>query len=183
MGKHSLPGSGLFVRSVVASILRWVAIIAAPLLIGAAVWLFVVQPRTSDEPGSTATDTPTASEAPLLSPSPLPLGEAQATTTATVAPAPDPSPLPGKIQVLNGTKKADVEGVAATRLKDRGYQVTFTGKAAKSYAVTTVFYQEGHIDLANQVAQVLGAREVKPAPETLDKSIPVTAVVGDDFQP
>ncbi len=183
MGKHSLPGSGLFVRSVLASILRWVAMIAVPLLIGAAVWLFVVEPRTRDVAEPTATETPTASETPLLSPSPFPLDEAQATTTATVAPAPDPSPLPGKIQVLNGTKKADLDDAAAKRLNDRGYQVSFTGKAAKSYSVTTVFYQEGHIDLANQVAQVLGAGEVNPAPETLDKSIPVTAVVGDDFQP
>jgi hypothetical protein len=84
--------------------------------------------------------------------------------------------------VLNGTAKEGLATKAADRLRADGYEIVAVARASRSYDKTTVFYQPGQKGLADQIARFLGASEVSPAPDNLDKDIPVTVVVGNDFK-
>lgn len=84
--------------------------------------------------------------------------------------------------MLNGSDTSGLALKAADRLRKDGYDVVNVAKAASTYQKTAVFYQPGSKSLADQVAKVLGATEVKPAPSNLNKSIPVTVIVGNDYK-
>lgn len=71
---------------------------------------------------------------------------------------------------------------AAKRLEEAGYTVVATQNASRRYDKTTIFYQPGFKQMAEGVARTLGVGSVQPALENLDKQIPVTAVIGDDYK-
>lgn len=162
-------------------VLKWVLIAALPTLAILGVLRLVNQPdkpKIKTEPAATVTTaapqlSPTPSSAPTQSPS------------ASLSPTANPSPTAtkGKLQVLNGSTTAGLALKAADRLRKEGYEVVNVAKAAGTYQKTTVFYQPGNKGLADQVAKILGATEVKPAAANLNKSIPITVVVGNDYKP
>lgn len=178
MGRHSLGDERVFWRSVVLFVAKWAIVAALPALAIWGVFRLANQPgeKPKEKVVATSSPTPTVSASASASPSETP----SATPSAT--PSPTKSPTKGKLQVLNGSKTTGLALKAAERLQKDGYDVVNVAKAAGDYAKTTVYYQSGQKTLADQVARLLGATEVKPAPSNLSRSIPVTVVVGDDYR-
>lgn len=164
------------------STLKWVALAIIPVLAAWGVYNLVKDSQKNPEGRApVASPSPSPSPAPSISPTPA------ASPAASPTPAPSPSPSPakkagGKVQVLNGTS---VEGRAVKvgkRLEAAGYDVVATAPAARGYEKTTIFYQPGFEQMAKDIAALLGLGVVQPAPSNLDKSIPVTVVVGADYK-
>ena len=180
MGRHSLDDQTVFWRSAVLFGLKWLAIGVLPLL----VILGIVRLVTSEEQ-------PVETVPQAVDPAPSPEPETEPAVTETVEeeqPQESPPPSPTAqanlaVQVLNGSDTEGRGNAAATELRSEGYEVVAVGNAARKYEKTTVFYQAGYERQANDVARVLGAEVVEPAPDNLDKQIPVTAVVGNDYEP
>ncbi|MGH2768710.1 MAG: LytR C-terminal domain-containing protein, partial [Actinomycetota bacterium] len=97
------------------------------------------------------------------------------------SPALRPAPL-GILQVLNGSSTPGLGRAAADRLRALGYGVVAVKKAAHHYDLTTVFYQPGVEGLAGRVAAAVGATKGGLAPASLNASVPVTVVIGDDYR-
>lgn len=160
-------------------VLKWTLIAALPAL---AVWGTLrllnqpEEPTIATQPAPTVA-TPPAQPSPAESPSP------PSSPAPSPAATPSPAAAKGKLQVLNGSNTAGLALKAAERLRKEGYEVVNVDKAAGEYEKTVVFFQPGHKGLADQVARILGATEVKPAPGNLNKSIPVTVVIGNDYKP
>lgn len=163
------------------STLKWVALAVIPVLAAWGVYNLVQDGKKSNTAVTIASPSPSPS--PIASPSP----------TATVSPAPSPiptvspSPSPakkagGKVQVLNGTAVQGRAPKVRDRLEAAGYDVVSTAPAARSYDKTTIFYQPGFQQMAKDIAALLGVGVVQVAPSNLDKSIPVTVVVGADYK-
>ncbi len=180
MGRHSIEDDLSFKRSILMSTLKWVALAVIPVLAAWGVYNLVQDGKKSN------------TAAPIASPSPSrPSPIASPTPTATVSPAPSPiptvSPSPskkasGKVQVLNGTAVQGRAPKVRDRLEAAGYDVVSTAPAARSYDKTTIFYQPGFQQMAKDIAALLGVGAVQAAPSNLDKSIPVTVVVGADYK-
>ncbi len=180
MGRHSLDDQTVFWRSAVLFGLKWLAIGVLPLLVILGIVRLVTQEDQRVE---------TLPEATSPSPSPEPETESAVTETAeegTQEASPSPSPTAQaklSLQVLNGSNTEGLGNAAATELRKEGYQVVAVQNAARKYEKTTVFYQQGYEQQANDIARLLGAELVEPAPDNLDKQIPVTVVIGDDYKP
>jgi len=148
-----------------------------PVLAALGIWRWVAV--SGDEPKQ-------VSASPSAVPSATPT-EALPAAAPTVEPVAEettpPAATGGKLQVLNGSGTPGLALKAKEKLEQSGYEVVATSNASRSYAKTTVFYQEGHLDLATQVAALLGASKVEAAPSNLDKDIGVTAVIGADYKP
>lgn len=171
MGKHSLEDSGSFWRSLVLFVLKWVGIAVLPALAVFGIISLLTQSASDGEPQAQPTVEATFSPSPSPSPSPAP------------SPTPEPSPTPkGPVQVLNGTTTRGLAASAAEELEQAGYEIAGLGNAASQYERTTVFFQPGHEALANEIAAFLGADVIEPAPDSLQNEIPVTVVLGDDFE-
>ncbi len=182
MGRHSIEDDLSFKRSLVMSTLKWVALAVIPVLAAWGVYNLVQDGKKSKTAAPIASPSPSR-PSPIVSPSP----------TATVSPAPSPiptvspSPSPskkagGKVQVLNGTAVQGRAPKVRDRLEAAGYDVVSTAPAARSYDKTTIFYQAGFQQMAKDIAALLGIGVVQAAPSNLDKSIPVTVVVGADYK-
>ncbi|MGH2771480.1 MAG: LytR C-terminal domain-containing protein, partial [Actinomycetota bacterium] len=87
-----------------------------------------------------------------------------------------------RLQVLNGSASKRLAARAAGVLRDAGYRVVATLPARERYPTTTILYQPGNRALAEQVAKLLGASRLRPAPPGLDRSVAVTVVVGADYR-
>lgn len=85
------------------------------------------------------------------------------------------------MQVLDGANSGIRAAKAKRKVQQSGYEVVFEGATSRPYQVTTVFYQPGNEELARALQSVVGATDVLPAPANLDKSIPVTVVIGADY--
>jgi hypothetical protein len=95
------------------------------------------------------------------------------------APSVDPGSV--TIQVLDGFKQdggAAADGVADT-LGGDGYQVIARNDAL-AYDVTTVLYNPGSEDAAQQVAQTIGAGDVRAQSGNLSTAVDLHVVVGSD---
>lgn len=148
-----------------------------PVLAAAGIWRWVS--GQDDAPKQTA-----ASPTPASSPT----GVTESVAAApTIEPVPDETTseaaLTGKLQVLNGSGTPGLALKAKEKVEQAGNEVVATANASRSYAKTTVFYQEGHLEFAKQIAALLGTSKVEVAPSNLNKEIPVTAVVGADYKP
>ncbi|HLF70103.1 MAG TPA: LytR C-terminal domain-containing protein [Actinomycetota bacterium] len=171
MGKHSAPQRARFYRSLAAYVARWLAVLA--LLGGVAYGLIRLLPR--EVPSLSASRGPSASPSPVPSIEP---GEPGVVDSGS----PSPSESAGTVQVLDGAGKlANVDAAIAT-LNRLGYRVLGPEATSRHYATTTVFYQPDERQLADAVAEAFHGAQVVAAPSSLDPSIPVTLVIGDDFQ-
>jgi LytR cell envelope-related transcriptional attenuator len=182
LGKHSAGDDRVFLRSLILSIAKWTVVAAVPALAALGVWK-VVHLRTAADSPVVATSSPRPSATASSSPpdaSPLPSPSPSSTQSP---PSPAPAPHSGKLQVLNGTSTTGLALKAAQKLREAGFEIAATAPAAKSYPKTTIFYQPGKEQLARDVASVLGLGAIAPAPGNLDRSIPVTVVVGADYRP
>jgi hypothetical protein len=100
-------------------------------------------------------------------------------------PAPDPpaaiDPAEVSVQVLDGYRQDG--GAAATavfeQLQDAGYNIIARNPAI-AYDVTTVLWTAGHEEEGRQVAQAIGAAEVREQPGNLSTQVNVHVVVGAD---
>jgi hypothetical protein len=94
-------------------------------------------------------------------------------------PAIDPSTV--SVQVLDGYRQDG--GAAATavfeQLQDAGYNIIARNPAI-AYDVTTVLWTAGHEEEGRQVAQAIGADEVREQPGNLSTQVNVHVVVGAD---
>jgi hypothetical protein len=180
VGKHSLEDERVFWRSVMFFVLKWMGVVALPLLAVWGIWRLVRQP---DQKAVAPTVQTQRSPSPTPAPSPAP----SPTKAASPSPAPSPSPSPtgepkGQIQVLNGTGTTGLARRAADKLTAAGFEVVTVQNASNRYDATTIFFKPGFEEQAREVGRVLGTTKVEPAPSSLQRDIPVTAVVGADYQ-
>lgn len=171
MGKHSLE-DGSFWRSGALFFAKWIGILVLPLLA-----ILGIANVVSDL-GSPPDEPAVVQTSPEVSPTPEATEE---------PPPPSPSPSPeatkdGPLQVLNGTNRAGLAGSAAEELREAGYTVSEIGNAARQYDETTVFFQPGEERLAEEVAAFVGTDIILPAPDNLQDDIPVTVVLGADYE-
>ena len=175
MGRHSLEDDRVFWRSVMFFALKWMGVVALPLLAVWGIWRLVRQPEERAVAPRVATIS-----SPTPSPSPLP-----ESPVPSPSPSPPVSPSPaekGQVQVLNGTSTTGLANRASAKLKTAGYEVVSVGNSARPYEETTVFFKPGFEQMGRDIAAILGTGKVEPAPETLTRDIPVTVVVGPDFE-
>lgn len=166
MGKHSSPDSA-FWRSVVIAGASRLGIVILILLVAFAFWRLVIRRDASDQPPGEVPGELSPSPAVDLSPEP--------------SPAASPGAGEGRIQVLNGSGSAPKVQAAQSKLEQAGYEVAASDATARSYARTTVFYQPGAQPRADAIVSLLGLGVTQPAPENLDKSIPIAVVIGADY--
>jgi hypothetical protein len=181
VGRHSLEDERVFWRSVMFFVLKWMGVVALPLLAVWGIWRLVRQPdQKAVAPAVQTQRSPSPSPAPSPSPSPT-----KAAASPTPAPSPTASPTgaaKGQIQVLNGTGTAGLARRAADKLTAAGYEVVIVQNASRRYDATTIFFKPGFEEQAREVGRVLGSTNVEAAPSSLQRDIPVTAVVGPDYQ-
>lgn len=182
MGRHSIEDDLSFKRSLFMSTLKWVVLAVIPVFAAWGVYNLVQDGKKTEPEAPIASPLPSR-PSPTASPSPTATVSPAASPAPTVSSSPSPSKKAGgKVQVLNGT---GVQGRALKvrdRLEAAGYEVVATAPAARSYEKTTIFYQPGFQQMAKDIAALLGLGVVQAAPQNLDKSIPVTVVVGADYK-
>jgi hypothetical protein len=170
VGKHSLPDSPAFWRSLLIFGARRFGVVLLILLVALGFWRLVIR---RDESGR--------------QPREIPGEDSGILPSIDFSPEPTPSPSPtaaagrGKIQVLNGGGSAPKATAAEGKLKQAGYEIAARAVSSRPYQRTTIFYQPGSQPAANAIVTLLGVGVVQPAPDNLDKSIPVAVVVGADY--
>jgi hypothetical protein len=195
MGKHSLPESPGFGRSVVIAVSKYLILAALLAGVGFGIYQLVSnnsQEQVPEEPVESLPPLPT--DEPDLDFSPVPeetaLTSPGATPTPTLTPSPTASPIPTgsppavgarRMQVLDGAGSGIRAARAVQQLEGAGYEVAATGATSRPYDKTTVFYQPGYEQQARDAAGVIGAADVLVAPANLDKSIPLAVVIGADY--
>ena len=93
----------------------------------------------------------------------------------------DDGPVLATVQVLNGSGDPDLLDEVVGILEDLGYEVVSTGRAARRYDETTVFWSAGHRDDATDLRQA-DARFIAVEPnERLDRTINLHVVIGADW--
>jgi hypothetical protein len=168
VGKHSSPESATFWRSAFIVAARRFGVVLLILLVALGLWRLVIR---RDEAGQPSEEIP---------------GE-ESGALPGVDFSPDPSPTPsgpgggGKVQVLNGSGAADKSSAAEAKLEQAGYEVLAKANSSRPYPKTTIFFQPGSQEAADAIVSLIGVGVVQPAPEGLDKSIPVAVVVGADY--
>lgn len=183
MGRHSAPGRGPFVRSLLAWVLPWVLLAG---VIGSAVWIALGElggealksppagrPAHRSEPGSTdALARPSPS--PALSPNEAPATQAVPSGRAV------PNGAGITVQVLNGSSAAGAAERVADELAQLGYTIVAVQGSSAAYEVTTVFWSS---EQARAAAQELAAYMGWPAeakPANLSAAVDLHVVVGAD---
>jgi hypothetical protein len=186
MGRHSIGQDRSFLRSFLFFALKWVGLAIVPLLVLRGLWgLVVPEPdqgsniTTSSDPADEPLDDQAGD--PAGEPSEPPGQEPAATPSPPATQAPGPGP---KMQILNGSDKVGQAASLATLLRKSGREVVNVEKAARTYDKTTVMYQPGFEQAAQDLAEVVGA-QVQAAPQDakLDKTIPLVVIVGNDYTP
>lgn len=177
MGRHSVEDERVFWRSFGLTLLKWVGVATLPVLAAFGIWRLVAGEDVEPEP-------PKPSVRAIASPSPTLPPPSPVATIASPTPTASPSPVAtkGELQVLNATGVPGKGVEAAKRLEEAGYTVVATQNASRRYDKTTIFYQPGFKQMAEGVAKALGVGSVQPALDNLDKKIPVTAVIGNDYK-
>lgn len=94
----------------------------------------------------------------------------------------DDGPVLATVQVLNGSGDADLLDEVVGVLEELGYEVVSTGRAARRYDETTVFWSAGHRDDAEDLRQA-DSRFIAVEPnERLDRTINLHVVIGADWE-
>lgn len=195
MGKHSAPdGAGVWRAALIsglkylliAAVLAGLAFGAWRLLTGGSAAPPAAQPTPEEflpslgpDGGAGASPFPDQTST-AGSPNP---GPSTPASPALSSPAPSGSPVSGtgRVQLLDGAGSGLKAAKAKRKVEQAGYQVVAEGLTSRPYQVTTVFYQPGNEPLAGALQTLIGATDVLPAPANLDKSIPVTVVLGSDY--
>lgn len=177
MGKHSLPESPGFWRAVIIAGFRYLLILALVGALGFGLYKLVVDRSSSAPPPSQGASLPASP--PQATPSPS--GASVPTPAALQASSASAAEGSGRVQVLDGAASATRAAQAEQKLKQAGYEVTAVGKTSRPYEKTTVFYQPGFQQMAEAIGSLMGATAITAALDNLDKSIPVSVVVGADF--
>lgn len=186
MGRHSLEDERAFWRSVMFFVLRWLAIGALPLLAIWGVWRLVSQPddrAVAPAVVAEVSPTPAAPSPPAATTSPVPPA---ASPSPAISPTSTQSPSPaakGRVQVLNGTSTSGLGRRAADKLAAASFQIDGVSNAARNYPETIVYFKPGFEALAREVGEVIGSSKIEPAPNSLTRDVPVTLVVGANYQP
>ncbi len=159
--------------------------------------LVVADEMGAADPADASADVP---DPPAEEPEPVPEPdsepEPQPEPEPDAEPEPDPEPEPEpdeespveamapgdvSVQVLDGFQ--DDGGAAASSvaeaLESAGYRIVARSPAIRS-DVTAVLWTEGNEEAARQVAEAIGADEVRLQPGTLSESVAVHVVVGAD---
>jgi hypothetical protein len=177
VGKHSLHDDRVYWRSLAAWLGKTLGLALLPLIAGVGFWKLARSQQDSPVAGTSATHaaSPSASALAKVTPSPSPIAE---------SPSPQASPTsqPGKLQVLNGSGTPGLGLKAKKIFEDAGWTIVATANASRQYSRTTVFFQPGSEAMAKTAAGLVGSSTVQPALSNLDRSIPVTVVVGTDFK-
>jgi LytR cell envelope-related transcriptional attenuator len=207
MGKHSLPESPGFWRSVFIAGFKYMVVAAVLAGLGFGIWKLVGNNNEPAAPDAAESLAPLPTDPDLdFSPVPEDTGaEGSAGGTggtpspgASVSPAASPTAAPGaspaaspgaspaapgtgRVQILDGAGSGIRAAKAKQKIEGAGFQVAATGATSRPYEKTTVFYQPGNESLARDIAAVVGATDVLVAPANLDKSIPVAVVIGSDY--
>jgi len=203
MGKHSLPESPGFWRSVSIAGFKYIVVAAVLAGLGFGVWRLVGNndEPSSPDPAESLPPLPTdpdlafspvpeetggeggtgSSPAPGASPSPAAPSTTVPAASPGATPASPPPPGTGRIQVLDGAGSGIRAAKAKQQIQGAGYAVVAEGATSRPYEKTTVFYQPGNEQLARDVAALVGATDVLVAPVNLDKSIPLAVVIGSDY--
>lgn len=166
-------------------VLRWMAIVALPLLAIWGVWRLVRQPNERAVAPAVVAErslTPPAAS-PQATASPPPASPAASPSPAATQ-SPNATPAAkGRVQVLNGTSTGGLGRRAADKLAAAGFEIDQVTNAARNYTETTIYFKPGFEAMAREVGEVLGSSKIEPAPSSLQRDVPVTAIVGADFQP
>ncbi|MGQ0679600.1 MAG: LytR C-terminal domain-containing protein [Actinomycetota bacterium] len=207
MGKHSAPDSPGFWRAAAIAGFKYLAVAAVLAGLGFGAYSLlraddsatpVADPVPTDDPfGGVSPDpdlelgtipepevSPADGTTPPADPSPDPTPTSTPDSSISPSPAPLGSAVPGTglVQILDGAGSGIKAAKAKQQIQASGYQTTGDGQVSRPYQVTTVFYQPGQQQLAEQVKTVVGASVVAPAPASLtDTTIPVTVVIGLDY--
>ncbi len=191
-GKRSLPDQRRFWGSVFCAMVTWAGLASLPLLGGWGLWSLLDTPENPPSP-AVVTRPPArvsrpapsgfglASPFPSASPIPEHPEVADPPPDAPPAAAPENALASVRVQVLNGSASRSSAARAARALRDAGCQVVAILPARERYPSTEILYQPGNDALAGQVAKLLGAGRLRPAPRGLDRSVAVTVVVGADY--
>ncbi|MGH2811939.1 MAG: LytR C-terminal domain-containing protein, partial [Actinomycetota bacterium] len=117
MGKHSLEDDRVFWRSVMFFALKWMGVVALPLIAAWGIWRLIREPNQNPvAPAVVSQESPTTVASPPPSPSP------------TAEPSPTSSPTTrGPVQVLNGSGQTGQARRAADRLEQAGFQIVAVG--------------------------------------------------------
>jgi LytR cell envelope-related transcriptional attenuator len=171
-GRHSVGEDPSFLRSLVFFVVKWLGLALLPLLLLRGVWGLVTH-NAEPEPTRAAQRSQTPAEQPT-GPAPVPTPSPQA-----------PAGPPPRIQILNGTDKAGVAATLATNLRHGGREVVSVAKARTAYAKTTILFQPGFEQPAQDLAATLGGAQVQPvsADVKVSKDIPLTLILGADYKP
>jgi hypothetical protein len=189
MGKRSLPDQRRFWGSVLCAVVTWAGLVSLPVL---GVWGFWRLAHTPENPPSPAVvsrppavvSRPAPSRFPLDSPAPSasePLPPAAPPSGGGAPEAPGATLASIRLQVLNGSGARSPAARAVQVLRDAGCRVVAMLPARERYRATVILYQPGNDTLAGEVARLLGAGHLRPAPAGLDRNIEVTVVVGADY--
>lgn len=118
--------------------------------------------------------------APTSTPTPTP--------TPTMPPVRDPAEIDQvareiKIDVLNGTRHADIEAQVATQLRDLGWNVGVAVPAASDDVEKTFVYydQAANEDVARGLVLAIGAGDIRLIDPGTFPGASLTIVLGDDF--
>ncbi len=191
MGKHSLPESPGFWRSVVIAVSKYLILAAILAGLGFGIYTLVSNDGAEEpEPAESLPPLPTAEPDLDFSPVPEETPPTPGDTEVGLTPTPTPSPTTTasppaaggrRMQVLDGAGSGIRAARAVQQLQGAGYEVVATGATSRPYEKTTVFYQPGNEQTARDAARVVGAADVLVAPENLDKTIPLAVVIGADY--
>jgi hypothetical protein len=70
----------------------------------------------------------------------------------------------------------------AKRLRQAGYEIAHVGTSVLQYNKTVLYRQVGFARAADEVGDLLHIEIRRPAPKSIDSSIPLTIVVGNDYE-
>jgi hypothetical protein len=187
MGRHSDPDPRWFWQSLAAAAAKAVLGLAVVGLVvmGVVRWTGSGEDDGGSQPVATPSSPATAAE---LAAEPAleepPRGEATDEPDAPLdddEDGGDDGPVLATVQVLNGSGDPDLLDEVVGILEDLGYEVVSTGRAARRYDETTVFWSAGHRDDAEDLRQA-DARFIAVEPnERLDRTIDLHVVIGADW--
>lgn len=100
------------------------------------------------------------------------------------AAAPDASGHPAariKVEVLNATDVRGLARRATLHLRDRGFDVLYTGTSATRLDSTLVLDRAGNLERARRVADALGGARVESRPDS-SRYLDVTVMLGRSWR-
>lgn len=190
MGRHSDPDPRWFWLSLGAAAAK---AMLGLLLVAVVVFGLTRWGRQETGSGADLAQGPVVATAPSGTPSEDGGGEPEDDEGAAIADEPaleepseeadggDEAPVLATVQVLNASGDPDALDEVIAVLEDLGYQVVASGRAARGYERTTVFWSDGERGRAQALRREDGRFGVLEANERLDPTIQLHVVIGADW--